>query len=169
MKHSYTIHLFKTCLKARYKIHVIQIFVRLTLSTDYALRLLMLVALEPEGLVTIEEVATRFDISKNHLMKVAYQLGQAEYGSVAILQSPCDRLAGCSFWPLRFAVYSNGDNLTGGHPLGCGLVSAFFTFVPGRRGVARRAGLARRSRHRLEVGAELRSPKWYKVATLPRH
>src|SRR6202008_3239268 len=26
-------------------------------------------------------------------------------------QSPCDRLAGCSFWPLRFAVYSNGDNL----------------------------------------------------------
>ena len=29
--------------------------------------------------MTIEEVADRFDISKNHLMKVAYQLGQAGY------------------------------------------------------------------------------------------
>ena len=53
--------------------------VRLTLSTDYALRLLMLVGLEPYRLVTIEEVADRFQVSKNHLMKVAYQLGQAEY------------------------------------------------------------------------------------------
>jgi Rrf2 family transcriptional regulator, nitric oxide-sensitive transcriptional repressor len=52
---------------------------RLTFSTDYALRLLMLVGLEPDRLVTIGEVADRFDISKNHLMKVAYQLGQAEY------------------------------------------------------------------------------------------
>jgi Rrf2 family nitric oxide-sensitive transcriptional repressor len=49
---------------------------RLTFSTDYALRLLMLVGLEPDRLVTIEEVADRFHISKNHLMKVAYQLGQ---------------------------------------------------------------------------------------------
>ena len=54
-------------------------FMRLTLSTDYALRLLMLVGLEPDRLVTIEEVADRFHISKNHLMKVAYQLGQAEH------------------------------------------------------------------------------------------
>jgi Rrf2 family nitric oxide-sensitive transcriptional repressor len=52
---------------------------RLTFSTDYALRLLILVGLEPEHLVTIEEVADRFGISKNHLMKVAYQLGQAGY------------------------------------------------------------------------------------------
>jgi Rrf2 family transcriptional regulator, nitric oxide-sensitive transcriptional repressor len=52
---------------------------RLALSTDYALRLLMLVGLQPHRLVTIEEVADRFAISKNHLMKVAYQLGQAEY------------------------------------------------------------------------------------------
>jgi Rrf2 family transcriptional regulator, nitric oxide-sensitive transcriptional repressor len=51
---------------------------RLTLSTDYALRLLMLLGLEPHRLVTIEEVADRSRISKNHLMKVAYQLGQAE-------------------------------------------------------------------------------------------
>jgi Rrf2 family transcriptional regulator, nitric oxide-sensitive transcriptional repressor len=51
---------------------------RLTFSTDYALRLLILVGLE-QHLVTIEEVADRFGISKNHLMKVAYQLGQAGY------------------------------------------------------------------------------------------
>jgi Rrf2 family nitric oxide-sensitive transcriptional repressor len=52
---------------------------RLTYSTDYALRLLMLVGLEAQRLVTIEEVADRFGISKNHLMKVAYQLGRAGY------------------------------------------------------------------------------------------
>ena len=52
---------------------------RVALFTDYALRLLMLVGLEPERLVTIEEAAERFGISKNHLMKVAYELGQANY------------------------------------------------------------------------------------------
>jgi Rrf2 family nitric oxide-sensitive transcriptional repressor len=52
---------------------------RLTFSTDYALRLLMLVGLETEHLVTIEQVADSFGISKNHLMKVAYQLGQEGY------------------------------------------------------------------------------------------
>jgi Rrf2 family nitric oxide-sensitive transcriptional repressor len=39
---------------------------RLTFSTDYSLRLLMLVGLEIDRLVTIEEVADRFGISKNH-------------------------------------------------------------------------------------------------------
>jgi len=52
---------------------------RLTYSTDYALRLLILVGLETDRLVTIEEVATRFGISRNHLMKVAFQLGQGGY------------------------------------------------------------------------------------------
>ena len=51
----------------------------LTFSTDYALRLLMLVGLESQRLVTIEEVADRYGISKNHLMKVAYELGQVGY------------------------------------------------------------------------------------------
>jgi hypothetical protein len=32
--------------------------------------------------------------------------------SVATLQSGRDRLAGCSFWTLRFAVYSNGVSLS---------------------------------------------------------
>src|SRR5580704_11991992 len=44
----------------------------------------------------------------------------------------------------------------GGHPHGSGMVFALLAFVPRRRGVARRAGPARRSRHRLEVGPTLR-------------
>jgi Rrf2 family nitric oxide-sensitive transcriptional repressor len=49
---------------------------RLTLHTDLALRLLMLLALEPDVLHTIEEVARRYHISRNHLMKVAQTLVQ---------------------------------------------------------------------------------------------
>jgi Rrf2 family nitric oxide-sensitive transcriptional repressor len=53
--------------------------VRLTVYTDYALRLLMYLALRDEELATITEVAKSYGISKNHLMKVAYQLGAAGY------------------------------------------------------------------------------------------
>lgn len=52
---------------------------RLTLHTDYALRLLMLLALEPEELHTIEEIASRYDISRNHLMKVTQTLASAGF------------------------------------------------------------------------------------------
>ena len=52
---------------------------RLTVYTDYALRLLMYLALKEDGLATISEVAEGYDISKNHLMKVAHQLGVAGY------------------------------------------------------------------------------------------
>lgn len=50
---------------------------RLTLHTDYALRLLMLLAIESNDLHTIEEVARRYRISRNHLMKVVQTLAQA--------------------------------------------------------------------------------------------
>jgi Rrf2 family nitric oxide-sensitive transcriptional repressor len=53
--------------------------VRLTVYTDYALRLLMYLALKPDGLATIGEIAASYDISRNHLMKVAHQLGVAGY------------------------------------------------------------------------------------------
>ncbi len=49
---------------------------RLTLHTDFSLRLLMLLALEPDELHTIEEVARRYRISRNHLMKVTQTLVQ---------------------------------------------------------------------------------------------
>ncbi|MFZ5790062.1 MAG: RrF2 family transcriptional regulator [Pseudomonadota bacterium] len=52
---------------------------RLTLHTDYALRLLMLLALEPQKIHTIEEAARRYAISRNHLMKVALRLSQAGF------------------------------------------------------------------------------------------
>jgi Rrf2 family nitric oxide-sensitive transcriptional repressor len=48
---------------------------RLTLMTDYALRLLMYVAQHPARLCTISEVALAYDISEAHLMKVTHQLG----------------------------------------------------------------------------------------------
>ncbi|MBU6445515.1 MAG: Rrf2 family transcriptional regulator [Alphaproteobacteria bacterium] len=49
---------------------------RLTTYTDYGLRLLIYVALKEGELATIQEVADAYAISKNHLMKVAYHLGQ---------------------------------------------------------------------------------------------
>ena len=52
---------------------------RLTVYTDYALRLLMYLALKEDQLATIAEIAKSFAISRNHLMKVAYQLGVAGY------------------------------------------------------------------------------------------
>ena len=52
---------------------------RLTVYTDYALRVLMYLALRKEGLATITEIAASYDISKNHLMKVTHQLGVAGY------------------------------------------------------------------------------------------
>lgn len=52
---------------------------RLTIYTDYALRLLMYLALKDDGLATIAEVADSYGISKNHLMKVAHQLGVGGY------------------------------------------------------------------------------------------
>ncbi len=44
---------------------------RLTAFSDYALRLLMMAESADPKLVTIEEVAKRYGISKTHLMKVA--------------------------------------------------------------------------------------------------
>jgi Rrf2 family nitric oxide-sensitive transcriptional repressor len=52
---------------------------RLTAYTDYALRMLIYLALKDDGLATIEEIAQSYGISKNHLMKVAHQLGLAGY------------------------------------------------------------------------------------------
>jgi Rrf2 family nitric oxide-sensitive transcriptional repressor len=52
---------------------------QLTRYTDYSLRVLIYLALEPERLVTIEEIARSYDISRAHLMKVVHQLGLRGY------------------------------------------------------------------------------------------
>lgn len=48
---------------------------QLTSHTDYALRVLIYLTLHPDQLVTINELAIFFGISKNHLVKVVHQLG----------------------------------------------------------------------------------------------
>lgn len=52
---------------------------RLTMHTDYALRLLILLAAKQGEPATIQETAERYSISRNHLMKVAHRLGQAGF------------------------------------------------------------------------------------------
>ncbi len=52
---------------------------RLTVYTDYALRLLMYLAVHPDLKPTIGEIAASYGISRNHLMKVAYELGASGY------------------------------------------------------------------------------------------
>ena len=53
---------------------------QLTLFTDYALRTLVFLALQPEQhLSTITEVADRFLISRNHVVKIVHQLGMKGY------------------------------------------------------------------------------------------
>ncbi|MDE2600466.1 MAG: Rrf2 family transcriptional regulator [Rhodocyclaceae bacterium] len=50
---------------------------RLTSFSDYTLRVLIYLALEPERLVTIQSIADGYDISENHLMKVVHHLARA--------------------------------------------------------------------------------------------
>ncbi|HLZ64675.1 MAG TPA: Rrf2 family transcriptional regulator [Aliidongia sp.] len=52
---------------------------KLNLQTDYALRVLIYVGTNAEGLSTIQEIADAFVISKAHLMKVVHRLGKAGY------------------------------------------------------------------------------------------
>jgi Rrf2 family nitric oxide-sensitive transcriptional repressor len=69
---------------------------RLTLHTDYALRVMIHVGLRDGDLVTITEIAECHGISKNHLTKVVHHLGRAGYletvrgkhGGVRLLKRP---------------------------------------------------------------------------------
>tara|TARA_R110002096_G_scaffold141880_1_gene296870 strand:- start:2553 stop:3011 length:459 start_codon:yes stop_codon:yes gene_type:complete len=49
---------------------------RLTTYTDYALRVLMHVALQQGELVRVDDIATGYRISRNHLTKVVHKLGK---------------------------------------------------------------------------------------------
>lgn len=71
---------------------------RLTVYTDYALRVLMYLAVHTDPMPTIAEIASTFGISRNHLVKVAYDLGQTGYietvrgrrGGLRLAQAPAD-------------------------------------------------------------------------------
>jgi Rrf2 family nitric oxide-sensitive transcriptional repressor len=52
---------------------------RLKSYTDFALRVLMFIGCQPERRATIAEIAASYGISRNHLMKVAFELGRAGY------------------------------------------------------------------------------------------
>lgn len=56
---------------------------RLTIFTDYSLRVLMYVGAQDDSTVTVEEIAARYGISRNHLTKVVRRLGQLGYLSTA--------------------------------------------------------------------------------------
>jgi Rrf2 family transcriptional regulator, nitric oxide-sensitive transcriptional repressor len=49
---------------------------RLTMHTDYALRMLIQLGVHNDRLVTVSETARAYQVSKNHMMKVAHRLCQ---------------------------------------------------------------------------------------------
>jgi len=77
--------------------------VRLTVYTDYSLRVLMYLGVRgPDHLATIQEIADTYQISKNHLMKVTYDLGKYGYietirgrgGGIRLAMQPEDIVIG---------------------------------------------------------------------------
>jgi Rrf2 family nitric oxide-sensitive transcriptional repressor len=52
---------------------------RVTLHTDYALRMLAFIAAHPSGHCTVNDVADAYNLSHHHLMKVAQRLRQSGF------------------------------------------------------------------------------------------
>jgi|TARA_R110002072_G_scaffold11431_18_gene51697 Rrf2 family nitric oxide-sensitive transcriptional repressor len=57
---------------------------RLTGFSDYTLRVLIYLGLNPDRLITIDEIATAYDISRNHLMKIVHH--QAKRGTIVTVR-----------------------------------------------------------------------------------
>lgn len=66
---------------------------RLTVQSDYSLRVLIFVAARRGELSTIPEIAQAYDISRAHLMKVVHHLGKLGYLSTVRGRSGGIRLA----------------------------------------------------------------------------
>lgn len=71
---------------------------RLTLHTDFALRVLIQVGLNEGGLTTINDIAESFSISRHHLTKVVNDLSRKGYldtvrgrgGGIRLMRKPSD-------------------------------------------------------------------------------
>lgn len=71
---------------------------KLTRYTDYALRVLMYLGAENDTPATISDIATAHGISRNHVMKVVYELSQSGYilttrgkgGGIRLARPPAD-------------------------------------------------------------------------------
>lgn len=52
---------------------------RLTTFSDYSIRVIMYLGIQPGELVKISDIANAYNISENHLTKVVHQLAQKKY------------------------------------------------------------------------------------------
>lgn len=52
---------------------------QLTRYTDYTLRTLIYLGLRPDQTATVSEISEAYDISRNHMVKVAHNLGRLGY------------------------------------------------------------------------------------------
>ena len=52
---------------------------RLTRYSDYAMRVLLHLGAEPDRMASIASIAEAYGVSRNHLMKVVFRLGQLGY------------------------------------------------------------------------------------------
>ncbi|MGM9924943.1 MAG: Rrf2 family transcriptional regulator [Bacillus sp. (in: firmicutes)] len=71
---------------------------RLTSYTDYSIRVLLYLTIHDNKLSTIQDIAEAYGISKNHLMKIIYNLGKLGYietirgrnGGIRLAKLPAD-------------------------------------------------------------------------------
>ncbi|HEX8989969.1 MAG TPA: Rrf2 family transcriptional regulator [Rhodocyclaceae bacterium] len=71
---------------------------KLTSFSDYTLRVLMFLAIHPDRLVTVPEIAAAYGISENHLVKVVHRLSCAgtveavrgKGGGLRLARAPAD-------------------------------------------------------------------------------